>query len=147
VSVIAIDTNILVYSHRADAPAHDVALALVQAAAEGDQAWAIPWPCIHEFLAKVTHPRIFRQPTPIAAALAQVAEWRRSPSNRMLAEPEDYFETLARTLGAAQVVGAKVHDARIAALCEAHGVDELWSADRDFQRFGRLRVRNPLVSA
>jgi toxin-antitoxin system PIN domain toxin len=145
--VIAIDTNILVYSHRADAPSHDAALALVQAAVEGDRAWAIPWPCIHEFLTKVTHPRIFREPTPIAVALAQVAEWRRSPSHRMLAEPEDYFETLARTLEASQVVGAKVHDACIAALCEAHGVEELWSADRDFQRFGRLRVRNPLVSA
>jgi hypothetical protein len=37
--------------------------------------------------------------------------------------------------------------ARIAALCESHGVTELWSADRDFSRFAGLTVRNPLVSS
>jgi len=40
---------------------------------------------------------------------------------------------------------AAVHDARIAALCLHHRVDELWSADRDFSRFPELRIRNPLV--
>jgi predicted nucleic acid-binding protein len=40
-----------------------------------------------------------------------------------------------------------VHDARIAALCLQHGVRELWSADRDFNRFPALRTRNPLVAA
>jgi predicted nucleic acid-binding protein len=38
-----------------------------------------------------------------------------------------------------------VHDARIAALCQQHGVRELWSADRDFSRFQGLAVVNPLV--
>jgi toxin-antitoxin system PIN domain toxin len=145
--VIAIDTNILVYSHRADAPFHEAALAAVRRVVEGDQPWAIPWPCVHEFLAKVTHPRIFRQPTPLGAALAQVQEWRRSPSGKVLAEPEGYWEILCQTLEASKVVGARVHDARIAALCEAHGIEELWSADRDFQRFSRLRVINPLLEA
>jgi hypothetical protein len=41
--------------------------------------------------------------------------------------------------------GALVHEARVAALCLQHGVTELWSADRDFGRFPRLRTRNPLV--
>jgi predicted nucleic acid-binding protein len=44
------------------------------------------------------------------------------------------------------VTGAMVHDARIAALCVAQGVRELWSADRDFGRFSSgLVVRNLLV--
>ena len=37
-----------------------------------------------------------------------------------------------------------VHDARVAALCIAHGVTELWTADRDFGRFPDLVTRNPL---
>jgi predicted nucleic acid-binding protein len=53
---------------------------------------------------------------------------------------------LARLLANGQVTGARVHDARIAALCLAHGVSELWSADRDFTRFPELKTRNPLVS-
>ena len=42
-------------------------------------------------------------------------------------------------------VGPQVHDARIAALCIDHGIDELWTADRDFSRFPGVRVRNPLI--
>lgn len=38
-----------------------------------------------------------------------------------------------------------VHDARIAAICLAHGVDELLTADRDFSYFPDLRTTNPLV--
>ena len=43
------------------------------------------------------------------------------------------------------LVGPAVHDVRIAALCLANGVSELWTADRDFGRFPALKVRNPLV--
>jgi hypothetical protein len=35
---------------------------------------------------------------------------------------------------------------RIAALCIANGISELWTADRDFGRFAKLRARNPLVT-
>jgi uncharacterized protein len=48
-------------------------------------------------------------------------------------------------LAAGRVAGAQVHDARIAALCRQHGVRELWSADRDFNRFAGVSVVNPLV--
>jgi uncharacterized protein len=143
--VIAIDTNILVYAHRADAPFHTAAMSAMREVAENDRVWAIPWPCVHEFLAKVTHPRIFQQPTPPANAIQQVAEWLCSPSGRVIGELEGYFEILSRTLLETQTAGAKIHDARIAAICMAHGVDELWTADRDFGRFTKLRVKNPLL--
>jgi toxin-antitoxin system PIN domain toxin len=142
--VIAVDTNILVYGHRADAPFHDAALGALRECVEGERPWAIPWPCVHEFLAKVTHPRIFRDPTPLSGALEQLAEWLRSPSATVLSEPDGYLEILSTVLTESKTTGAKIHDARIAAICLAHGVDELWSADRDFTRFGALRVRNPL---
>jgi hypothetical protein len=53
---------------------------------EGPPPWAIPWPCVHEFLAIVTHPRIFKTPTPLAGALDQAAAWFESPSLAMLQE-------------------------------------------------------------
>ncbi len=143
--MIAVDTNILVYAHRRDAPFHEAALRVIHEVAENDRAWAIPWPCVHEFLAKVTHPRIFQQPTPLATAIQQVAEWLRAPSARVIGELDGYFEMLSRMLLESQTTGAKIHDARIAAICLAHGVDELWTADRDFGRFTLLRARNPLV--
>lgn len=45
----------------------------------------------------------------------------------------------------AEVRGAMIHDARIAAICRSQGVMELGSADRDFSRFPGVSVRNPLT--
>ena len=144
--MIALDTNVLVYAHREDSPWHDVADARIVELAEGRTPWAILWPCLHEFLAIVTHPRIYAPPTPLAAALDQVEAWLESPSLVLLSESEEYWPELRATLQDGRVAGAQVHDARIAALCKLHGVQELWTADRDFGRFPGLTVRNPLVS-
>jgi hypothetical protein len=143
--LIAVDTNILVYAHRADSPFHAAADACIASLAEGAAAWGIPWPCLHEFLAIVTHPRIYAPPTPLAKALDQVEAWLESPTLRLLAEGEEHWPVLRALVADARIAGPKVHDARIAALCKEHGVRELWSADRDFSRFPEIRVVNPLV--
>lgn len=143
--MIAVDTNILVYAHRQDSPFHERALARLRELAEGTAAWAIPWPCVHELLALITHPRIYVPPTPITRALDQVEAWLESPSLALLAEDHDYWPKLRASVEAGLVQGPRVHDARIASLCLTHGVSELWSADRDFSRFGQLKVVNPLV--
>ncbi len=143
--MIAVDTNLLVYAHREDAPWHDAAYARIRELAEGRPAWAIPWSCLHEFLAIVTHPRIYAPPTPLAVAVDQVEAWLESPSLTLLAESEIYWPALRTALQEGRIAGPLVHDARVAALCRLHGVRELWSADRDFSRFPGLPVRNPLV--
>jgi len=143
--VIAVDTNILVYAHREDSPFHQAAFQRVAELAEGPATWAIPWPCLHEFLAIVTHPRIYAPPTPLAKALDQVGAWLESPTLDLLAELATYWPTLRVLLTDGRVVGAQVHDARVAALCRQHGARELWSADRDFSRFAGLVVVNPLI--
>lgn len=143
--MIAVDTNILVYAHRAESPFHARARDRVRLLAEGNGAWALPWSCVHEFLAVVTHPRIYQPPTPVAQALEQVDAWLESPTLVLLSENEAHWPALRHAIEAGHVQGPRVHDARIAALCVAHGVTELWSADRDFSRFGDLRVSNPLL--
>ncbi|MBI4613196.1 MAG: PIN domain-containing protein [Planctomycetes bacterium] len=143
--MIAVDTNLLVYAHRRDASWHGRAREVLRNLAVGAAPWAIPWPCVHEFLAIVTHPRIFKPPTPLEAALSEIRNWLGSPSLVLLSEGETYAEALFSTLETGRVAGPRVHDARIVALCLAHGVRELWSADRDFTRFPELALRNPLV--
>lgn len=86
--MIAVDTNILVYAHRRDLPRHDPARDAVTGLTSGRRRWAIPWPCVHEFLAIVSNPRIFRQPTPAAHALYQVRVWLASPAAAALGEDE-----------------------------------------------------------
>ena len=89
----AIDTNILVYAHRADSEWHDRATACLRALAEGRADWAIPWPCLHEFVATVTHPRIFNPPSTVDQAIDQVEAWMESPSLTLLGEPHDHWPT------------------------------------------------------
>jgi toxin-antitoxin system PIN domain toxin len=143
--LIAIDTNILVYAHRQDSPFHAVALDVLAGLGNGTAAWAIPWPCIHEFLGIVTHPRIYSPPSPMDTALTFLENWLQSPSLILLAEGETHFPTLAGLARRAKLSGPKIHDARIAALCLSQGVDLLYSADRDFSLFPELKAKNPLV--
>ena len=143
--MIAVDTNLLVYAHREDSGWHEAAADRVRKLAEGRTAWAIPWPCLHEFLAIVTHPRIYVPPTPLAQAIEQVDAWLESPSLIVLSETEGYWTALRSALSTGRVNGPQVHDGHIAALCQHHGIDELWTADRDFGRFPELTTRNPLV--
>lgn len=145
--MIGVDTNLLVYAHRRDAPFHATAKSLITQLAEDKAAWAVPWPCLHEFHAIVTHPRIYAPPSTTEQSIAQIEAWLASPSLQLIAENEMHWKELRDLLTKARVQGPLVHDARIAALCLSHGIRELWSADRDFGRFPRLRVRNPLIKA
>jgi toxin-antitoxin system PIN domain toxin len=142
--MIAVDTNILVFAHLPSTPHHAAALAALTALAEGSAPWALPWPCIHEFIGVVTRPGLYKPPTKLDAAIASVESLLASPTLHLLAETPGYFQKLIRICRDAQVVGARIHDARIAALCLHHGVSELLTADRDFSLFPALRVRNPL---
>jgi hypothetical protein len=144
--MIAVDTNLLVYAHREDSAWHEAAYSRLAELAEDQAQWAIPWPCLHEFLAIVTHPRIYAPPTPLEKALNQVEAWLESPSLILLAESEGYWPLLKSMLQTGRVSGPQTHDARVAALCGFHGVRELWTADRDFSRFPGLKVRNPLIA-
>jgi len=143
--VIAFDTNLLVYAHRADSPFHDRASLLLTQALNGKARWAIPWPCVHEFISVVTHARIFKQPTPLALALDVISGIAKLANVQLLAEDDGYWQQLIAAATPARVQGPMIHDARIAALCLHHGIAELWSADRDFSRFPGLKVINPLL--
>jgi toxin-antitoxin system PIN domain toxin len=143
--MIAVETNVLVQAHRKELPAHDLALTSVSGLAESGRPWTIPWPCLHEFIGVVTHPGIFATPSTLDEVDAQIDEWRASPWFVFLHEAGDHLVHLRDVLRAGGVVGPKVHDAKIAAICLGHDVEELWSVDRDFRRFPGLRVVNPLL--
>lgn len=143
--MIAVDTNLLVYAHRQESPFHEQAAAALRSLCEGVARWVLPWSCAHEFLAVVTHPRIYRTPTPVDRAFDQLAAWLASPSCLQASEQPDHFEHLRRLVERGAATGPRVHDARVAAICLSAGVTELWSADRDLSRFPELRTRNPLL--
>lgn len=144
--MLAVDTNILVYAHRREASEHTAAAEIVRGLVEGSQSWAIPWPCVYEFFSVVTNARIWKgaASTP-GQAWSQLEAWMGSPTLRLLGETHGFAPMLGRFLKLPRVRGPVVHDARVAALCVAHGVEALLTRDRDFSLFRELRTRDPLA--
>jgi toxin-antitoxin system PIN domain toxin len=143
--VIAVDTNILVYARRAEMPFHNAARDLLRQLSEGETAWAVPWPCLYEYVRVVTHPRVFDPPTTLEAALSDVEHLLSSPPVVVIGEGPRHLAAMRQALVSSQATANLVHNAHIAALCSEHGVRELWTADRDFSRFPGLRVRHPFA--
>jgi uncharacterized protein len=102
---------------------------------ESAQAWAIPWPCMPEFYALVTHPKIYNPPSTNDEAIKQISAWIASKSLVVIGETGAHWVTLKSRVIAGKVVG----------LCFQHDAHELWSADRDFSRYLSLKTRNPLT--
>jgi hypothetical protein len=141
--VIALDANILIAARRRELAHHLAAGRLLARLARGAEPWALPWPCVVEFLRVITHRRVFRAPTPLAAALDDLALLLGSPSLTLLAPGPAHAAHLERAATAGDAAGSLLFDTQIAALCAEHGVSELWTLDRDFARFPGLRTRNP----
>jgi toxin-antitoxin system PIN domain toxin len=143
--VRALDTNVLVHAEVIASPFHTVARTLLTELAEGPAPWAIPWPCVYEFLRVMTHPRVFHPPMPSAAALRDLRQILGSPSLVLLGETSRHAEIMAAVVDASGASGNLVHDAHIACLCLEHGVSELVTGDRDFARFPQIRTFNPFA--
>lgn len=141
----AVDTNVLVAAHVETVPQHETAQDLLILLAEGDLPWAIPWPCVYEFLRVATHPRIFHPPLPFDRALRSIGKLLASPTLLLLSETHRHAEVMERVIAGSGAVGNLVHDAHIAALCLEHGVGEILTGDRDFSRFEALTVTNPFA--
>ncbi len=139
--MIAVDTNVLVYSCRADLPLYQPANDLITKLMSSSEPWAICWPCIHEFLSVVTRPRYFVNPASPELALRVVQTWNIGGNLRLLSETPDHLTMLQSLMIPSQVRGGMVHDARIAAICLSHKVEALITLDRDFSRFPQLTIR------
>jgi len=140
--VKAVDTNVLVYSEVVSSTHHATARLLLTELAEGRAPWAIPWPCVYEFLQVVTYPRVFSPPVPLTFALEDLEQILASPALVLLSETERHSEVMAVVVRESDVTGNLIHDAHIAALSIEHGVSELITGDRDFSRFP-VRVTDP----
>ncbi len=142
--MVLIDVNVLVYAHRQDAPNHAAFRRWLEAVMQSDEAYGISDLVLAGFLRVVTHPRIFKTPTPVNQALAFARDVRDQP-NCLVVEPGprhwDIFARLCRTAG---VRGNLVPDAYFAALAIESGCEWI-TTDRDYSRFSGLRWRVPAV--
>jgi hypothetical protein len=140
--VIAIDTNVLVYAHRAEMPLHEVALTRLRDLVEGVTPWALPVFCIGEFLRVVTHDRIFHPPSDLETALAFLDQVLGSPAARLLVPGATFPTLFAEACRDGAVRGSLAFDVQLVAVCREHGIGTILTEDRDFARF---KVPAPLT--
>ena len=142
----AVDTNVLVYAEITSSPQPFIAQHLLRQLSEGSRQWAIPWPCIYEFLRVVTHPRVYHPALSVDTAMQELKTILASPSLLLLSETGEHAALLEDVIRRSGAKGSLIHDAHIVALCLEHGVSELVTADRDFTRFSGLKITNPFAS-
>lgn len=138
--MIAVDTNILIYAHRAETELHATAAARLVALAEGAERWALPIFCVTEFIRVVTHRRVFNPPSTVAQAVAFVEGLAAAPNCDLVLPGPEFLQRLLAAAQEADAQGNLMFDAQIAALCREHGIDSILTNDRDFGRFEPLQV-------
>jgi toxin-antitoxin system PIN domain toxin len=138
------DVNVLVYAHREDAVDHPRYRGWLQDLLASDSAYGISELVLSAFVRIVTHPKIFREPTPLEPALAFAAEVRDRPNAVVLAPGPRHWEIFTRYCRECGIRGSMVTDAYFAALALESGCEWV-TTDRDYARFAGLAWRHPLV--
>lgn len=131
------DVNVLIHAFRTDSVAHDACARWLNTTLSTDRV-GVSDTILTGFMRIVTHPRIFPEPTPTAAAATFTQELVEAPRSQWLSQgavPWRVFDGF--TASDAGIRGNLVSDAHIAALCLANGA-HLATRDRGFARFPGL---------
>jgi hypothetical protein len=138
-----VDVNVLVYAHRPEAPDHSRHRAWLDSARAGHEPLGLVDVVLSGFLRLVTHPRIFREPTPLPVALDFVDALLRSPAATRVGPGERHWPIFVDLCRLADATGNVIPDAFLAALAIEQGATWV-TADRSFGRFPGLRWIHPL---
>lgn len=138
-----VDVNVLVYAHRPEAPEHERMRAWLDDARTSDEPLGLSRLVLSGFLRIVTHPRIFRDPSPLDTALAFARALLEPPSALVVDPGPRHWDIFVRLCRAVDARGNLVPDAYLAAVAVEQGAT-WYSADRSFARFRGLRWRHPL---
>jgi uncharacterized protein len=96
------------------------------------------------FLRLTARPGLFRDPLRIGAAFDLIDFWLEQTSGSIIHPGPRHGAIIRELLEPLGTGGNLTSDAHLAALALEHRA-ELCSSDRDFQRFPRLKWRNPLA--
>lgn len=137
------DVNVLVYAYRKDARDHRAYRDWLEEVVNADSAFGLSDLVVSGFLRVVTHPRVFRNPTPVAEAMQFAQQLRRRPNRVAVMPGPDHWRIFRRLCEEAGVKGNLIPDAFLAAMAIEHGCEWI-TTDGDFARFPGLRWRHPL---
>ena len=143
----SVDANLLLYASDDASPFHERASTALAAIAEGPEIAYLFWPTLVAYLRIATHPAIFSAPLDHAEAAANVESLLALPHVRTPGEGERFWARYRDATTDAPVRGNLVPDAHLVALMLENGVRTIWTHDRDFRRFDRIQVHDPLAAS
>jgi uncharacterized protein len=141
--MIVPDINLIVYAHDRTAPSHTAARQWWEQTVSGPVPIGVPWVVVLAFVRLMTHPTLSENPMTVRQVREATSAWLDRPSVRLLSPSPRTYELMFELLEQAGSGGNLSTDAMIAALALEHG-GEVFSNDRDFDRFPGLIRRNPL---
>lgn len=141
---VTIDTNVLIYASNRTDPAYEPARALVEHLATGPEIFYLFWPTIMGYLRIATHPGILPQPLNPSDATSNITQLLAQPHIQTVGEEESFWE-FYRIAAGNHARGNDVPDIHIVALMRQHGVNAIYTRDRDFRRFDDIELRDPFI--
>ena len=141
----AIDANLLLYASDQESPWHNAAVRRLDELALGPEIVHLFWPTVMAYLRIATHPSIFSEPLSPEEAMQNVEGFLALPHVRSPGEHEGFWPAY-RAAGEGVVLrGNVVPNAHVVALMRLYGVDAIWTRDRDYTKFRRIRVLDPFA--
>jgi predicted nucleic acid-binding protein len=143
-NVIAVDTNLLVYAHRAGCPEHEQARRSIEEAANSGEEWGIPGPCVFEFWSVVTHPASAGGASRPSVARGFIYGLVETAGAVILPPPPAMVPRCLQLADQMDVCGPRIFDLQISLTALEAGVSELWTHDGGFVGLPGIRIRDPL---
>ena len=138
------DTNILIYGVRDDTQFHDACRQRISDARNVPSSGLLTWNICYEFFRVVTHPRVSSHPWSLEEVRRYIAELLATPGFDLLLPTVRHMSVLAQiTAELPDIRGSVVHDLHTAVLMREHGINQICTLDRDFQRFPFVEVIDP----
>ena len=141
--MILLDVNILVSAHREDAEQHREIRSWLESALGEPAGIAVSELALSGCLRVITHPKIFKKPTPLALALEFLEDFRARDEVHILGPGPGHWKIFIDLCRRGDARGNLVPDAFHAALAMELGCEWL-TLDRGFARFPGLKWRHPL---
>ena len=138
-----VDVNILVYAHRPEAERHSEYREWLDTVRADDEPLGLSDVVLSGFVRVVTHPKVFREPTPLAVALEFTDALRAAPAAMTVAPGPRHWLIFEQLCRSTEARANAVPDAFLAALAIEQGTT-WYTCDRSFARYPGLRWEHPL---
>lgn len=138
-----LDVNVLVAAHREDADHHEFIRPWLELGLAANPGIAVSDLVLSGFLRVVTHPKVFKTPTPLGQALEFVADLRSRDSLTIVRPGAGHWDLFVNLCKSSDARGNLIPDAYHAALAIEFGLEWV-TLDRGFARYPGLRWSSPL---